>query len=356
MIPTILEVTRLPTPILRRAAEAGKIRLISWADTNSKAPFADREWILRNVPGVNALAVIVPTAVDAEILDAAGPSLKGVSTMSVGYDHIDAKAVRERGLRIGNTPQVLDSAVADLTISLTLSITRRLFESERVVRAGKWQTTPWNPLAFIGPSLEGKTIGFFGFGGIAQTTAARLLSFKPGRIVYTTSKPRTVDLASPAFRVLAEDDYIQLHHKAHGKLPVPMDNVPDRLELARVSDVVIVLAVLNESTHHAVDAEFLDAMKPTAYVVNVARGPHVDTGALVDALRQEKIAGAALDVLEGEPNIPADHPLLAADIADRVVVLPHIASATSEARHAMADICATNALGMVGLGEMISEL
>lgn len=197
---------------------------------------------------------------------------------------------------------------------------------------------------------------------------SRLLPFKPARIVYTASKQRPIDLESPAFRTLAEDDYIQLHKSARGTLPVPMENVTELRELARVSDVVMcvpadsVLASFNKSTYHVVDAEFLAAMKcvaanrPTAYLVNVARGPLVDTDALVSALRSRQITSAALDVVEGEPNIPADHPLLAPDIADYLVIAPHIASATSEARHTMADVCANNTLGALGIGEMVFEV
>ena len=239
MLPTVLELTPLPTQILRDAADAGKIRLVSWGDTGSKAPFADREWILRNAPGVNSIVAILPTRIDAAVMDAAGPSLRSVSTMSVGYDHVDIAAAHERGVRVGHTPQVLDDAVADFTVTLMLAAMRRLLEGSRVVQAGAWATRPWNALDFIGSAIQGKTVGFIGFSGIAQTVATRLLQFKPGRIVYSVSKPHPMDLASPAFKTLANDDYVQLHRSVRGTLPVPIDNVADRLELARVSDVVM---------------------------------------------------------------------------------------------------------------------
>lgn len=146
MLPTVLELTPLPTPILRRAADDGKIRLISWADAKSPAPFANRDWILNNAPGVNAIAAILPTRVDATVMDTAGPSLRVVSTMSVGYDHIDVPAAHQRGIRVGNTPQVLNDAVADFAVTLMLAIMRRLLEGDRVVRAGAWATRPWNAL------------------------------------------------------------------------------------------------------------------------------------------------------------------------------------------------------------------
>lgn len=355
MPPLVVEACRLPTPVLRRAADAGQIVLRSWADEHTHAPFADRAWLLRSVRGASAFVGILPTPVDTALLDAAGPSLRVVSTMSVGVDHIDVGAARARGVRVGHTPQVLDGAVADLTLALALAVTRRMLEGERVVRAGAWPGRPWNPLDFVGPALTGKTIGFFGFGGIAQTVVSRLLPFRPARIVYTVSQPRALDLGAPAFRTLAADPYIQLFYEKHRALPLPIENV-SRDALAREADIVIVLASLNAHTRHVVDASFLAAMKPSAYLVNVARGPLVDTAALVDALHAQQIAGAALDVVEGEPDISAVHPLLAPELADRVVVMPHIGSATREAREAMADVCAQNALGGIGIGAMPAEI
>lgn len=212
-----------------------------------------------------------------------------------------------------------------------------------------------------GPCLAGKTIGFLGFGDIAQTTARRLFSFEPKRIVYTTSKPKPFDVQSETFRPLV-DDVLKAFHQVHGRLPVEVENVPDLCTMAAESDVLIVLANYTPSTHHRINAEVLRKMKPSAYLVNIARGPLVDTDALVQALRHNELAGAALDVVEGEPQIASGHPLLAQELEDKVVLLPHIGSATVEARRAMGDYAELNALGAMRLrkdgdpGAMSAEL
>ncbi|PWY97532.1 hypothetical protein BCV70DRAFT_233785 [Testicularia cyperi] len=160
-------------------------------------------------------------------------------------------------------------------------------------------------------------------------------------MIYTTSKPRPFD---------SKDSYFANLERSHFPLDrIPIQNQPDLLTMAAESDMVFVLADLNPTTKHIVNRQFLQAMKKTAFVVNVARGGVIDTEALVEAIRAGTIAGAGLDVVEGEPNIQADHPLLQPDCFDKVVLLPHIGSGTTEARTAMADRTMNNLLGALGL-------
>lgn len=207
-------------------------------------------------------------------------------------------------------------------------------------------------MAFTGPSLKGKTIGFFGFGGIAQTLALQLANFDVARILYKTSRERQFD---------SSDEYFAEFGKAHweerqalrrkcGQERIEVGSVSSLDDLARESDIVVVLASLSPSTKHAIGASFFEKMKPEAHIINVSRGPLVDTAALVSALKAGKLAGAALDVLEGEPAIPADHPLLAdPEVKDKVFLLPHIGSANTETRMRMSALTEQNVLAGAGV-------
>ncbi|GAC74996.1 hypothetical protein PANT_13d00095 [Moesziomyces antarcticus T-34] len=338
-VPKILVCRTMPTSVLKAAAAAGKVELITRPDDEGEqAP--SRDWVLSHLPGVSGAVICLSERVDAEFLDAAGPSLKVISTMSVGYDHIDLALVKSRGIRVGNTPRVLDDAVAELCLLLALMVTRQVPVALRTVQEGRWPSFPWTPTCFMGPSMGAKTIGFLGFGNISQSLANLLVPFKPKRLVYTTSRPRKFDAADGYFGSLVR-----------GGFPVEriaVENV-DKMQLAKVADVVFVLVDLNPTTKHIVDKEFLAAMKTSAYVVNASRGGTVDTAALAEALRTNSIAGAGLDVIEGEPDIQASHPLLAPDCRDKVALLPHIGSGTTETRQAMADMTMNNVLGALGL-------
>ncbi|SNX85668.1 related to glycerate dehydrogenase [Melanopsichium pennsylvanicum] len=327
-IPKILVCRAMPTEILARAASAGKVELISRPDNESEqAP--SREWVLSHLPGVSGAVICLTEKVDAEFLDAAGPSLRVISTMSVGYDHIDLPLCKSRGVRIGNTPRVLDDAVAELCLLLALMITRQVPMATRTVREGQWPLKPWTPTCFMGPSIKGKTVGFLGFGNISQALCNLLVAFQPENVIYTTSKPRKFDKHDKYFTSLM-----------NGGFPmdrIKVENVNEPIELAKKADLVFVLVDLNPSTKHIVNAKFLDAMKKTAYIINASRGGTVDTQALVEALRNNSIAGAGLDVIEGEP--------------DKVALLPHIGSGTTETRQAMADMTMNNLLGALGLRE-----
>lgn len=274
--------------------------------------------------------------------------------MSVGYDHVDLPTVKQRSIRLAYTPKVLNGAVSDLTLMLILGVTRQVPRATRVVREGQWAQTPWSPLAFSGPSLEGKTIGFLGFGSIAQTTALALQHFGPAKIAYKASSPRAFNINESYFSELKEGGWDEQNalRKKIGKGTTTVENIDDINELAAQSDVLIVLASLNDKTNHIINAQVLSKMKKSAYVINVARGPLIDTKALADALAKDEIAGAGLDVLEGEPNVPADHPLLAdPKVKDKVFMMPHVGSANYETRMHMSEITEKSVLGGLGLGD-----
>ena len=242
----------MPSSILTRAAASNKVQLITQPDpTSETAP--TRSWLLSNLPGVSGAVICLTEKVDAEFLDAAGPSLKVISTMSVGYDHIDLPLVKSRGIRVGNTPRVLDDAVAELCLLLALMVTRQVPAATRTVREGNWPNFPWTPTCFMGPSIKGKTIGFLGFGNISQALVNLLVPFKPGKVIYTTSKER---------RFNKDDEYFSSLMK--GGFPtdkIEIENQVNALELAKKSDLVFVLVDLNASTKHIVGREFLDGMK-----------------------------------------------------------------------------------------------
>ncbi|CAO1626423.1 unnamed protein product [Parajaminaea phylloscopi] len=360
--PKVVVTRKLPTDLLAERAQRGEIDLVVWPEAEKAA---DRKWLLSNAKGAQGLVVMLSDKVDEELIEAAGPSLKAISTMSVGYDHIALKLVKERGIRLGYTPGVLNGAVAELTLLLVLGVTRQVPHATRIVREGLWPQTPWSPLAFSGPSLEGKTVGFLGFGSIAQTTALSLLPFGPARVCYTASSPRPFDIKDAYFgdlKVGLWEEQVALRVKM-GKAPTAVENV-DIDRLARESDVLIVLASLSPATKHIVNADFLAKMKPTSYLVNVARGPLVDTSALHTALSEGRLAGAGLDVLEGEPAITQDHPLVSAEgsVRDRVFLMPHVGSATTETRLEMSAMAESSVLGGIGLrgrrgtGEMEHEV
>ncbi|SPO28501.1 related to glycerate dehydrogenase [Ustilago trichophora] len=341
-VPKILVCRSMPTKVLKRAQAAGKVELITRPEEQGEqAP--SREWVLSNLKGVDGAVICLTERVDEEFLDAAGPSLKVISTMSVGYDHIDLELVKRRGVRVGNTPRVLDDAVAELCLLLALMVTRQVPIATRTVREGQWPNFPWTPTCFMGPSIKDKTIGFLGFGNISQSLSNLLVPFKPAEIVYTTSRARKFDVNDKYFSSLIS-----------GGFPtdrIRIENEVDPIAMARSADLVFVLVDLNPSTKHIVGKKFLEAMKSSAYIINASRGGTVDTEALVEALRNDTIAGAGLDVIEGEPMIHADHPLLAPDCRDKVALLPHIGSGTTETRQAMADMTMQNLLGALGLRE-----
>ena len=258
----------------------------------------------------DAAVTLLTDRVDDDFL-AAAPKLRIVANVAVGYNNIDVEACTRRGVIVTNTPGVLIDATADLAMGLVLMSTRRLGEGERLIRSGTaWQ---WSMFMMLGTGLQGRTLGIVGMGGIGEALATRARAFGM-RIVYHNR--RNVD-AEVEQRLDAQR--------------VDFD------ELLATSDIVSLNCPHSEATHHLIDAAALAAMKSTAFLVNTARGPIVDEAALVEALGNGVIAGAALDVFENEPTV---NPGLLS--LDNVVLVPHLGSATVETRAAMATTAASN--------------
>ncbi len=275
----------------------------------------DPAWLADRVAGAAALVADPTVPVTGDLLDRAGDALRVVANFAVGFDNIDVEAVRARGLRATNTPDVLTNATAELAVALMQAAGRRIVETDRIVRRGEW--TGWEPEQFLGRELAGATVGLVGFGRIAQRVAELLRGFDP-RIVFASRRP--MDEAAERLRA-------------------------ERLDLDRLlatSDYVSLHVSLNPSTRHLIDADRLARMKPGAVLVNTSRGGVLDTVALTAALRSGHLAAAGLDVYEDEPHVPAD--LL--QITNTVLV-PHIGSATRPARDAMARLCAENVIAVL---------
>lgn len=272
-----------------------------------------REVLLQKVRGIDGLLCLLTDRVDATLLDAAGPTLKVISNYAVGYDNIDVKEATKRGIPVGHTPGILTDTTADFAFALMLAAARRVVEADRFVREGRWKT--WGPRLLLGHDVTGATLGLIGFGRIGQAMARRAQGFRM-RVLYH----------DPSAAQLPEEDRL-------GAEPVDLDT------LLRTSDFVSIHA-LTERTYHLIDASALARMKPTAILINTARGPIVDPVALYQALKEGAITYAALDVTEPEP-LPPDSPLLE---LDNVIIAPHIASASYRTRDEMARFAALNLL------------
>src|SRR5689334_21946066 len=257
-----------------------------------------REDLLTGVAEAEGLLSMLVDKVDSELLDAA-PNLRAVANYAIGFDNIDLEAAAARGVAVGNTPDVLTDATADLAFALLLAAGRRLPQGTAAIRAGDWVT--WEPAYDLGVEVTGATLGIVGWGRIGQAVARRAAGFGM-EVIH--SRP------TPLEELLERSDFVSLH-------------VP-----------------LSPATRHLIDADALARMKPTAILVNTARGPVVDQRALAAALHAGTIAGAALDVTDPEPLPPAD-PLLD---APNVLVVPHIGSATVRTRSRMADLAVDNLL------------
>lgn len=262
---------------------------------------------IRDVQGIVSTSVDV---IDANVMNAS-PDLKVISNYAVGYDNIDIPEATRRGIMVTNTPGVLTDAVADLTVLLILGIARRVTEAERYIRTGQWKL--WYPDVLLGQEIAGSTLGLVGFGRIGQAVAKRVQGFDMN-IVYT------------------EVDRILEAEKEYNAQYVDME------KLLQMSDFVSIHVPLIPATRKLMGEKEFKMMKPTAYLINTSRGPVVDEAALYEALSAGEIAGAGLDVFEHEP-LPADSPLLR---MDKVVLMPHLGSATHKTRGLMGVIAVKN--------------
>ena len=264
------------------------------------------------VAGADAILALLIDRIDSEVLEAAGPQLRVVSNFAVGHDNVDLRSAASRGVKIGNTPDVLTQAVAEHTLALVLAVARRIVEGDRIVRERRFRR--WGPSFLLGMELHGKSLLVVGLGRIGNAVA----------------------------RIARDGFGMQVETVGRG------DGL--RTALTR-ADVVSLHVPLTPETHHLIGAAELDAMKAEAILVNTARGPVVDEAALVEALRDEKIAGAGLDVYEHEPELAPGLVEL-----DNVVFAPHTASATREARTAMSRLAAENVIAALEGRSLPSEV
>lgn len=313
--------------VARRIPAAGLDPVLAGCDAvvwEDEAP-PTRDELLRAVAGFDGVLTMLTDRVDDAFLDAAGPGLRVVSNMAVGFDNIDVPACTRRGIPVGNTPGVLTETTADLTWALILAVARRLPEGERFVRSGAWRT--WSPTHQLGVDIHGSTLGIIGFGRIGRAVARRALGF--GMQVLYASRNQVDPAVGNALNATW----------------VPLEELLER------SDVVSIHVDLNPSTQRLIDATALKRMKPGAILVNTTRGAVVDPAALYEALRDGVIRAAALDVTDPEP-IAQDDPLLT---LDNCLIVPHIGSATEATRGKMASMAAANLLAGVR-GERLPTL
>jgi glyoxylate reductase len=268
-----------------------------------------REDLLKRIQGADAALTLLTEKVDAEFFDAAGPQLRIVANHAVGFDNVDVPEATRRGVPVSNTPEVLTETTADLAWALLLAAARRIAEGDRFLRS----RTPWiwGPQMMMGVDIHGKTLGVVGFGRIGQAVARRASGFGMKVIYSSSSGPRKVEGIDAEHREL--DD------------------------LLKEADFVSVNVALNDSTRHLFGEEQFRAMKPTAVLVNTARGPVVDEAALARALKAGEIFAAGIDVFEKEPEV---HPELLE--CENAVIIPHLGSATIDTREAMGMLAAEN--------------
>lgn len=272
-----------------------------------------RDLLLREIADADGVVTMLTEKVDAEFFEHA-QHLKVVSNYAVGYNNVDVEEATSRGIRVTNTPGVLTEATADIAFGLLIAASRRFTEAERYLRAGKW--TCWHPRMLLGREIFGKTLGLIGYGRIGKAVARRAIGFGMDVLYHTPSHPVN-ECEGPRWTTLDDlfkkSDYISLH------------------------------CPLNEATEGLIGKKELNKMKSDAVLINTSRGPVVEQTELYEALRDGVIGAAGLDVYEEEPISP-DDPLLS---LENVVLLPHIGSATREARDAMAKMAVSNMLDVL---------
>ncbi|MGO3132217.1 MAG: 2-hydroxyacid dehydrogenase [Alcaligenes sp.] len=308
----ILQACPLPPPL------AAKLPSLCQTELLSDAP--DQAAFLRERGGEFTVLITTGTqGADKALIDAL-PNLQAICSLGVGYDAIDLDAVRARGVMLSNTPDVLNDCVADLAIGLLIDVVRGISASDRHVRRGDWPR--------VGPTMpstrvSGKRLGMLGMGRVGQVIARRAIGFNMEIRYHTrTAKPE-----------------------------LPWQHEPSLIALAQWCDFLIVACPGSPETFHLVSAEVLKALGPNGYLVNVARGSVVDEQALVAALGSGQLGGAGLDVFENEPEVPAQ--LLS---NERVVVLPHVGSATRETRAAMCQLVLSNVEGFLSEGRLVTPV
>jgi lactate dehydrogenase-like 2-hydroxyacid dehydrogenase len=305
--PRLLITRRLPEAVHERLRDRYEVTL------NTDDLPLDRQALARALREFDALVPTITDRFDAELFQAAPFKTRVIANFGAGIEHIDLEAARSAHIVVTNTPGALTEATAEIALLLMLMTARRAGEGERLLRAGRWRG--WTPTQLLGQDLRGKTLGLVGFGRIARETARRARALLDVRVAYHSRSRSSVN------------DEAALGATYHDSLAA----------LLAVSDVVSLHCPGGAATRHLLNRQTLECMKPTAVLINTARGSVVDEGALADALSRGVIAGAGLDVYEGEPAV--DPALLS---LDNVVLLPHLGSATVQTRTAMGIRAADN--------------
>ncbi len=274
-----------------------------------------REELLEKVKGAEAILSVLTETIDGEVMDAAGKQLKIIANYAVGYNNIKVEEAKKRNIIVTNTPGVLTDTVADHAATLLLAVARRIVESDKYVRASKYKA--WGPKLFLGGDLVGKTLGIVGLGRIGFAVAERMSKGFNMKVVY--------------YDIKKNDEIAQKINAEYRELG----------DLLKEADYVSLHTALTKETTHLINAERLAMMKSSAYLINTSRGPIVDEAALVEVLKGGKIAGAALDVFEKEPELMPGLVNL-----DNVILTPHTASATEGTRNKMAEMAANNVIAV----------
>ena len=310
--------------IMRKIPEPGPTMLARKYTVlmHRKSLSPSRKEILRNVANKDALLCCLTERIDKEVLEKAGPKLKVISTLSTGYDHIDIKEAKKRGISVTFTGEVLSEATADLTFALILAISRKVVPADKYIRQKKWRAG-WSPDLFLGSNVYGKTLGLIGAGRIGRAVARRAKGFNMEVIYHNRRRLET-----------------KLEHEMGAKY-VEMDTILSE------SDFLSIHANLNTESCYMIDESKLKHMKNTAFLINTSRGQLIDEKSLIKALKNRWIAGAALDVFEREP-LETNSPLIR---MENVVLLPHIGSATYQVRSKMSEIAAQNIIGILEGGK-----
>ena len=310
MKPKVYLTRLLPPAVMARLERETDL---AWQKEDRVATKAE---IIAGMKGRDALLCNITDKVDADLLKAC-PGLKVVANFGVGFNNIEVAAATAQKIPVTNTPGVLTDATADMTFALLMAVARRVGEGERLVRAKQW--TGWNPMQMLGADVTGSTLGLIGFGRIGKALAKRARAFDMRLIYWNRTRLSAAEEAET------------------GATYAPMD------EVLRSADFVSLHVAYNSETHHFLGAKQFALMKPTAFVINTARGSVIDEVALVAALKSKQIAGAGLDVFEREPQLEAG-----LFECENAVLAPHLGSATIGTRTKMGMIAVDNLLAVCG--------
>ncbi|XP_072260633.1 glyoxylate reductase/hydroxypyruvate reductase-like [Pyxicephalus adspersus] len=313
---------RIPPEGQKLLSQAENCTVQQW-DSDDPVPRAE---LLKGVAGAHGLLCLLSDKIDQEVLDTAGPNLKVISTLSVGFDHLAINEIKTRGIKVGYTPDVLTEATAELSVALLLATCRRLPEAIQEVKSGGWKS--WSPMWMCGYGLSNSTVGIIGLGRIGLAIAQRLKPFGVKKFLYTGRQPR------PESATEVNAEYVSCE------------------KLTEDSDFVIVSCSLIPETEGMCNKDFFQRMKKTSVFINISRGSAVNQEDLYQALVSGQIAAAGLDVTTPEP-LPTTHPLLG---LKNCVILPHIGSATYSTRNTMSVLAVNNLLRGLAGQEMPSEL